>query len=139
MTSTATAQTPAQTVRSSSPVRYEKTLSANDLGVGGSHQSGILVPKTSALLRALPALDESAPNPRAQLRARCSGSERDLTLVHYNSRILGSGSRDEYRLTGASVLLRKAGAKPGDRAALVLSDDGLWKISVIRAKAAAAA
>ena len=45
-------------------MKFAKTLSRNDIGANGSHQSGFLVPKTiKSLLDFLPPLDSKELNP----------------------------------------------------------------------------
>lgn len=95
------------------PSRLLKTLSPNDLGRTGTHQSGILVPKSLAGF--FPQLDEAAPNPDAWLILEPSGGVPvKCRYVHYNGRILGTNTRDEYRITWISSLLRAMGAEVGD-------------------------
>jgi len=45
-----------------------KVLSANDVGVTGGHQAGILIPKNPDILSFFPTLGNKDKNPRAQLR-----------------------------------------------------------------------
>ena len=43
---------------------FRKTLSANDIGSNGSHQAGVLIPKSEKdLLAMLPKLDPNTKNP----------------------------------------------------------------------------
>mgnify|MGYP000287646071 CR=1 FL=1 len=93
-----------------------KILSANDLGLTGGHQSGILVPKQ--LLREIeffPELDAGEKNPRVKLdfHLGASGETLQLNFIYYNSKLFG-GSRNEFRLTGLTPYLRRIGASPGD-------------------------
>lgn len=92
-----------------------KTLSANDIGITGSHQAGIHVPKRSELLSFFPQLDQSARNPRTTLnvRDRNTGKLWDFQYIYYNNKLFG-GTRNEYRLTGMTSYLRSASARPGD-------------------------
>jgi hypothetical protein len=100
-----------------------KKLSANDLGITGSHQSGILVPKTSELLQFFPQLDSSLKNPRVTLTLK----EKDESLIwnfnfiYYNNKFFG-GTRNEYRLTCMTKFLRAVAAKVDDD--LIFEKDG---------------
>lgn len=71
-------------------------------------------------------------------------------FIHYNNAVVGTGTRDEYRLTHTTSALRRLGAETGDvlelarlgpksyachlvtsqqdRDVLVLSSDGAWRI-----------
>jgi hypothetical protein len=100
-----------------------KKLSANDLGITGSHQSGILVPKTSELQQFFPQLDSTLKNPRVTLTLK----EKDESLIwnfnyiHYNNKFFG-GTRNEYRLTCMTKFLRAVAAKVDDD--LIFEKDG---------------
>ena len=93
-----------------------KTLSANDLGLTGGHQSGILVPKRLLdQVSFFPTLSAREKNPRVKLsfQVRNSADSLFLNFIYYNSKFFG-GTRNEYRLTGLGPYLRKIGASPGD-------------------------
>ncbi len=93
-----------------------KTLSANDLGLTGGHQSGILIPKRLLQETTIfPALGTEEKNPRVQLEFRivASGEILRLNFIYYNSKFFG-GSRNEFRLTGLTPYLRRIGASLGD-------------------------
>jgi hypothetical protein len=92
----------------------EKTLSANDTGLTGGHQAGILVPKDPNILGFFPKLDSSRKNPRAILDI-VDDTAREWTFyfIYYNNRLFG-GTRNEYRLTGMTTFLREFNLKPGD-------------------------
>lgn len=99
------------------PGRIAKTLSANDIGRTGGHQGGILIPKTGGVLPFFPALDERALNPRAVVRVVVPdlGSQiHKLTFIYYNNKAVSGGTRDEYRLTGMTSLLRSIRPEVGD-------------------------
>jgi len=90
-----------------------KTLSANDLGLTGSHQAGILVPKELARTDFLPQLDREELNPREDVYVRLStGREVVLKYIYYNNRRF-QGTRDEYRLTYLTRPLKEIGATVG--------------------------
>lgn len=93
-----------------------KNLSANDLGLTGGHQSGILVPKRLLdEVSFFPALSAREKNPRVKLTFQIRNSDESLLLnfIYYNSKFFG-GTRNEYRLTGLSPYLRRIGASLGD-------------------------
>lgn len=95
--------------------QIRKSLSANDLGLTGSHQAGVLVPRVESILSFFPRLDSSMLNPRINLPVIDEmGSEWKFVLIHYNNRLVASGTRNEYRLTHMTGFLRNHGARPGD-------------------------
>lgn len=98
------------------PVEVAKVLSANDVGKTGTHQAGILVPKVGPYVPFFPSLkvEEANPDCRVTLVAASLGVVFRARFVYYNSRRLGLGTRDEYRLTGLTKLLRSLGAAEGD-------------------------
>jgi hypothetical protein len=110
-----------------------KLLSGNDLGITGGHQAGVLLPKTDPeILQFFPDLDKDIKNPSKILEflRRDNGKAIKLRFVYYNSRFHG-GTRNEYRLTGLTRLLRELGASVGDQ--LVMSDvGGRYFIEVVR-------
>lgn len=92
----------------------EKVLSPNDIGLTGSHQAGILIPKQGELLHFFPNLDSSLYNPRAVLNfTDIYGVVWKFNYIYYNSRLRG-GTRNEYRLTGMTKYLRSVDAAVGD-------------------------
>lgn len=107
-----------------------KTLTANDLGLTGSHQAGILVPKSGHVLRIFPPLDEHRLNPDCEVAFWVAELGRTWTarFVYYNNRAHGMGTRSEYRLTRISGLLKDLRANVGDR--LVFTQDALGAVSV---------
>lgn len=109
-----------------------KTLSANDTGLTGGHQAGILIPKEPDLLGFFPPLDPAERNPRAHLRfVDDEGKAWELAFIYYNNRLTG-GTRNEYRLTRLTRFMREAGLQPGDEMSLSRTDDGRWRISYVR-------
>ncbi len=98
------------------PAEVQKKLSRNDLGLTGSHQAGIVVPKQADILAFFPALNESTMNPRETMTVRClvSGDLLKLSFIHYNGRLHRLSTRDEYRLTGLTRYLRRRDALDGD-------------------------
>ncbi len=96
---------------------FIKILSANDLGMTGGHQAGILVPKGDGeLLAFLPALDAALLNPSEWIECVTpDGTLLQLRYVYYNNRLhQPDGTRNEYRLTHLTMFLRASGARVGD-------------------------
>lgn len=118
-------------------ISFSKTLSANDTGLTGGHQAGILVPKADReLLAFFPHLDPARENPDAWIVVTDEdGEERQLRYIYYNKKLHGTGTRDEYRITHLTKYLRDAGARPGD--ALVFAGapgSGVYRISLHKAR-----
>ena len=103
-------------------MRVSKRLSANDLGLTGSHQAGLHIPKDPATLGLFPALDSSRLNPDCELSlyAPAVDAHWPARFVFYNGRHHGRGTRSEYRLTKISGLLREIGAEVGDNVQFTL-------------------
>jgi hypothetical protein len=109
-----------------------KTLSANDIGLTGGHQAGILIPKVSRLLAFFPPLDPAERNPRAHLSfVDGNGKCWELAFIYYNNGLYG-GTRNEYRLTRLTRFIREAGLEPGDEISLSRTDGDRWRISYER-------
>ena len=109
------------------PGKIAKTLSANDIGLTGGHQAGILIPKTGGVLPFFPALDSRQKNPRTVLHVvapEIGPQVFELTFIHYNNRIVESGTRDEFRLTGMTSLLRSLHPEVGDVLVLRRAPEG---------------
>lgn len=122
-------------------VSFSKTLSANDTGLTGGHQAGILVPKGDPeLLAFFPRLDPSVENPDAWISVTDEhGEERQLRYVYYNKKLHGTGTRNEYRITHLTKYLRDANARPGD--ALIFAGvegSGVYRIRVQKTERARA-
>ena len=98
-------------------VKATKRLSANDLGITGTHQSGILIPKDPSVLGLFPTLDVTRLNPDCVIDFYVPNFDqyRQARFVYYNGRDLGMGTRSEYRLTRIAGLLREFGAQVGDQ------------------------
>lgn len=99
-----------------SDVSFSKTLSANDTGLTGGHQAGILVPKGDReLLAFFPHLDPAVENPDAWIAATDEhGEHRQLRYIYYNKKLHGTGTRNEYRITHLTKYLKAVDARPGD-------------------------
>ena len=101
----------------------EKRLSPNDIGLTGSHQAGILVPKRSELLSFFPALQPDQINPRMVIRFYDDLDQLwKFNFIYYNNKLRG-GTRNEYRLTGMTSFLRGAGACVDDILVFEKNDD----------------
>lgn len=108
-----------------------KTLSKNDLGLSGSHQAGILVPKALVKLAFFPKLDEESFNPHCVIVVHADGKEYELNYIHYNSKVFGRGTRNEYRLTRLNKFYRDFKCSLGDRLVFSLSpEDGRYGLAV---------
>ena len=107
----------------------EKVLSPNDLGLTGTHQAGILVPKQRKILSVFPPLDVKALNPTVFFDVIGPDDQTwRLAFKYYNNKRFGTGTRDEFRITRLTQLLREAGLRPGDR--LLFHRDGfVWRIT----------
>lgn len=119
-------------------VTFSKILSANDTGLTGGHQAGILVPKGDReLLAFFPTLDPALENPDTWLDVTDEdGQRRRLRWVYYNKKLHGTGTRNEYRITYLTRYL--LAARPGD--ALVFSGEpgsGRYRIRLDRSAPAA--
>ena len=113
-----------------------KILSANDLGLTGGHQAGILVPKQPEILRFFPSLDDTHLNPRCDVSVFCSETSQYWVFhfIYYNNKVVGSGTRNEYRLTHMTGYLRVLGADVGDTLSFIRSAVGDVEIRLDRQK-----
>jgi hypothetical protein len=111
-----------------------KRLSANDVGVTGGHQAGILVPKERSVLDFFPSLDSTVKNPRMVLIVRelPVGSQWRFTYIYYNTKPLGIGTRNEFRLTGMTGFLRSLNAKVGDELRFSRDEDLSYTVRLVR-------
>lgn len=110
-----------------------KTLSANDLGVTGTHQAGVHVPKQREILDFFPPLPSDEKNPRAcvVVREKASGARWEFNFIYYNNRLFG-GTRNEYRLTGVTRFLRELAPLPGDQLLLTKDQNGSIYVELLR-------
>ena len=96
---------------------FEKILTANDTGQSGSHQAGVLIPKSDAeLLAFLPNLDSTEKNPSTWITftGRDDTSWR-FKYIHYNNKLHEeTGTRNEYRITGMTRFFKETKAVAGD-------------------------
>ena len=101
------------------PASISKILSANDTGDTGAHQAGILIQKDSGVISFFPRLDPEEYNPRVHLFfADASGERWEFAFIYYNNKLLGRGTRNEYRLTRMTTYFRRHSLKPGDEITL---------------------
>ena len=114
----------------SSVSQVSKILSANDLGLTGSHQAGILVPKDERILRFFPRLPDDRLNPSKIISCSIPALSRycEFRFIYYNNKIVGGGTRNEYRLTRMTASLRDLGAHVED--ILIFSKDSAGRISL---------
>jgi hypothetical protein len=85
------------------------------VGDTASHQAGMLIPKQKAILDFFPRLDPAEYNPRQRISFEDRAGQRwNFSYIWYNNRTHGSGTRNEYRLTGMTRFLRQSGLQPGD-------------------------
>jgi hypothetical protein len=92
----------------------EKILSANDTGETGTHQAGLLIPKSPIVLQFFPKLDPSVKNPRRVMDfLDAAGEEWTFNFIYYNNRLFG-GTRNEYRLTCLTEFIRRYTLKEND-------------------------
>lgn len=107
-----------------------KLLSANDTGDTGGHQAGMLVPKEKSLLAFFPELNSQEYNPRAHLIfIDDSGEKWEFAFIYYNNRLLGRGTRNEYRMTRMTRYIREAGLVPGDEVVLTRESNGTYRVT----------
>lgn len=108
-----------------------KVLSANDIGKTKSHQAGILIPKSIIRLNYFPLLNQNVLNPREIIEFIDieSGKKYKFNYIFYNNKIMASGTRIEYRLTGIRSYLSEKKAEFGDE--LVFGYTGMPKIQAI--------
>jgi len=96
---------------------FEKILTANDTGESGSHQAGVLIPKSDAeLLAFLPVLDANEMNPSTWIIFTDSdGTPWRFRYVYYNNKLHEkTGTRNEYRITGMTKFFKESSATAGD-------------------------
>jgi hypothetical protein len=115
-------------------LQIEKTLSLNDTGGNGSNQAGVLIPKGGEFLEFFPKLDASSYNPRLVLDfIDDAGKEWSFSYIYYNNRLFGSGTRNEFRLTGMTAFFRDHSLKPGDTLIIRRKPPHAYEISYRRA------
>lgn len=109
-----------------------KILSANDIGLTGGHQAGILIPRDEEILSFFPELNKKEKNPRHLLTFFDDSDQRwEFSFIYYNNRFFG-GTRNEYRLTRMTNYIRSHNLKVGDELHLVNEGDGIRKVTYKR-------
>lgn len=100
---------------STSEIKIEKILSANDVGKTNSHQAGFLIPSHLVKMNLFPTLEDEELNPRllVNLLDLKNSYEYVVNYIKYNNRKFG-GTRYEYRLTGVLDLIRHNSLRAGD-------------------------
>jgi hypothetical protein len=111
-----------------------KVLTPNDLGLTGGHQAGIHVPREAETVSFFPRLDETGVNPRVSIQFELGGFQTYLTLtfIHYNGKLFGTSTRNEYRLTGLTRYFRQNAAAVGDELELTLDTRDQYGLSLRR-------
>lgn len=111
-------------------VTYTKELTPNDVGTTGGHQAGIAVSKLDIAF--FPTLAEVEKNPRVAISVVDErGGEWLWNFIHYNNKIVASGTRDEYRVTGMTTYLRDRDARPGDIVVFSRLGEGNYEINFL--------
>lgn len=105
--------------------KISKKLSANDIGLTGGHQAGILVPKDPVVLNFFPVLTSVTKNPRLTLVVRelDDNSRWEFNFIYYNNKFFG-GTRNEYRLTCMTKYLKAVAAKVDDDLIFQMDENG---------------
>lgn len=93
--------------------KIRKKLSRNDIGLNGTHQSGMLIPRSLSFF--FPSLNDNEKNPRASIIFSDIKNQNfwSFNFIHYNNKLFG-GTRFEYRLTRMTEYLRSLKAKEQD-------------------------
>ena len=108
----------------------QKILSPNDMGDTRSHQAGIHVPKV--LVGFFPVLNESELNPRSIVRLQSEhGVTGTCTYIHYNNKVVSSGTRDEYRITRIHSFLKECGARTGNTIEFSRLGDNQYLVRIV--------
>ena len=101
-----------------------KKMSANDIGLNGSHQAGILIPKNNEILSFFPKMNSIEKNPRVIMRFFDENQEKwNFNFIFYNNKYFG-GTRNEYRLTCMTSYIRMNDLRVGDEIIFSLNFSG---------------
>jgi hypothetical protein len=113
-------------------MRFEKQLSRNDIGLNGSHQSGFLIPKSNReLISFLPQLNPEEINPSKYIDfVDLDGQQWRFRYIYYNTKLHGTGTRNEYRITCTSKFMKQNQAKEGDVLSITKDEKGDYLIHV---------
>ena len=107
-----------------------KPLTKNDLGLTGSHQAGMCIPRKVANF--FPTLNESEKNPRTVISVLdCNNRSWSFNFIHYNNKLFG-GTRYEYRLTKMTRFFREHGLKEKDKIEFTLDASNRYSILILR-------
>ncbi|MDB0057238.1 hypothetical protein N9F36_09085 [Akkermansiaceae bacterium] len=106
---------------------FAKALTRNDLGLTGSHQGGVLIPKgDKELIAFLPKLDPSEDNPSRWIDCiDTEGKTWKMRYVYYNGKLTGRSTRNEYRITYMTKLFREFSAQEGTSFVMTSTDEDL--------------
>lgn len=115
-------------------IAVDKVLSSNDLGLTGSHQAGIHVPREIVEADFFPALPADEINPSALLDicGSWTSSPVQVRYVYYNNKLHAGGTRNEYRITRIIPVLKEVGARPGDRLMFRRVDVMVYEVAIWR-------
>lgn len=110
---------------------FSKTLTNTDADMSGSHSNGISIPKSHAYFFGTFSAEVLNPSKTVSILDR-SGRKWNLIAYWYNGRVLGQGTRDEYRLAGeATAMLRALDLGPGDTIEFVQELDGTFSLNSV--------
>src|SRR5207249_3171156 len=85
----------------------------------------------------LPPLSRPRLNPDLWLDVRDERGNHYLwRYIHYNNKVVGAGTRDEFRLTHVTEFLVRSGANSGDTLELRADPEGHYRARVIEGKPA---
>ena len=103
---------------------FAKVLTSTDLGVTGSHQGGICIPrKDNALLTFFPFLDPQIVNPDTWIKCvDLNGKIWRMRYIYYNGKLHNSSTRNEYRITHMSTFFKEQTAKVEDSLVFTATD-----------------
>ncbi len=115
-------------------IAISKSLSANDVGLTGAHQAGMLIPKDPRILGFFPKLDPSRKNPRVHLKfVDDTMKEWEFAFIYYNNKHHDpKGTRNEYRLTRMTKYIAGNALKVDDEIILSLDTTNVYRIAYRR-------
>ena len=117
-------------------MKFGKTLSDTDTGKNGTHQAGIVIPKSNGeLLNFFPAL-ENNPYKNPDCWITCEDPEGEkwkMRYIWYNGKLHGRSTRNEYRLTHSTSFMKLWNAETGDEIVFESTSHPLfYKIKIIK-------
>jgi hypothetical protein len=103
--------------------RLIKELTPNDLGLTGSHQCGIYIPKKLSVY--FPKLNKNLKNPEIFINFQGENDKQfSFRYVHYNNKLHDLiGRRNEFRLLRMREFFKINQAKSGDFISFTFSED----------------